>query len=429
MLIRNARVVDPQNGLDERLDLLVKGGKVAAIGHSLAADGEPVLEAGGLVACPGLIDMHVHLRDPGFTHKEDIASGCAAAAAGGFTAVACMPNTKPVTDCPEVLRYIRDRAKETGLSRVYPVAAITKGMAGTELTDFAALREAGAVALSDDGKPVESDALMEEAIRRSSEMGMFITSHCEDLAIIDGGIIHKGSVSEALGVKGMDRRSEDSITERECLLAERTGGRIHIAHVSTRGSVEIIRSAKARGVRVTAETAPHYLMMTHELLRTRDANFRMNPPLREQEDVDAVMEGVLDGTLDCIITDHAPHAPEEKADFLHAPNGIVGLETSLAATLTVLHHRHGAPLSKIVELMSVHPAHILGVPGGSLSVGTSADITLFDPDEAWTVRAEQFKSKSRNTPFEGMALRGRVKYTIRDGKIIYQDREETEVTP
>lgn len=417
MLIKNARVIDPANGLDEKLDILVRGETLAAIGKNLPESGE-VLDGRGLVACPGLIDMHVHLRDPGFTYKEDIASGCAAAAAGGFTAVACMPNTSPVADSPEVIRYIIEAAEKAGLCRCYPVAAATVGERGGALTNFAALKAAGAVGVSDDGRPVESNVLMKRVIAESTTHGLLAISHCEDLAIIAGGIINKGKISEELGVKGMDRRSEDSITERECLLAEKTGGRIHIAHVSTKGSVEIIRQAKARGVRVTAETAPHYFMLTDELLKSRDASFRMNPPLREQSDVEAVLAGVLDGTLDCIITDHAPHSPAEKADFERAPNGIVGLETSLAATLTALYHGYGTPLSAVIRLMSQAPAAILGVEGGTLAVGARADITLFDPDESWVVRAADFKSKSRNTPFEGKTLTGRVKYTILGGKLV-----------
>lgn len=417
MLIKNARVLDPAAGVDRVQDILIRGSRIAAVGQSLQDPGDE-LDASGLVACPGLIDMHVHLRDPGFTHKEDISSGCAAAAAGGFTAVACMPNTNPVTDSPEVLCYILESA-QSAVCKVYPVAAITAGMGGVALTNFAALKAAGAVALSDDGRPVESAELMARALTLAQQAGLPVISHCEDLKMIDGGMMHLGKVSAEIGVKGMDRRSEDSITLRECVLAEQTGGRVHIAHVSTAGSVEIIRAAKARGVRVTAETAPHYMMFTDELLRGRNANCRMNPPLRERADVEAVVSGVLDGTLDCIVTDHAPHTPEEKTDFLHAPNGIVGLETSLAAVLTELHHKRGVPLAAIVALMSTNPAQILGVAGGTLKVGAPADITLFDPDEQWVVDAQKFCSKSRNTPFHGMTLRGRVRYTILDGKIVY----------
>lgn len=423
MLIQNARVIDPANGIDASLDILVLDGKIAAVGKGLNGDGE-LINAAGLIACPGLIDMHVHLRDPGFTHKETIATGSAAAAAGGFTGVACMPNTSPVADTPETIRYIIEAARKAALCRVYPVAAATAGAMGEKLSCFTELKAAGAVGVSDDGKPVESAELMESVIADATKCGLLAISHCEDLKIIDGGIINKGKISRELAVKGMDRLSEDSITERECRLAKHCGGRIHIAHVSTKGSAEIIRRAKADGVRVTAETAPHYFMLTDELLRARDANFRMNPPLRECEDVEAILAAVADGTIDCIITDHAPHTPEEKAVFETAPNGIVGLETSLAATLTQLYHNKHMPLSKIIALMSQNPAKLLGVEGGSLAVGAAADITLFDADESWVVHADSFKSKSRNTPFEGQTLKGRVKYTILGGKLVYIDEKK-----
>ncbi|MEG0838839.1 MAG: dihydroorotase [Hydrogenoanaerobacterium sp.] len=422
MLIKNAWIVDPASGIDEPLDILIKYGVITAVGKNLEAFG-PVIDAKGLVCCPGLCDMHVHLRQPGFTHKETIETGCKAAAAGGFTAVACMPNTLPVVDTPELVAFITAEATRVGHCKVYPVAAATKGLLGAELTNFIALKAAGAVGISDDGRPVESAAKMQEVIKKATECGLLAISHCEDLKIIDGGIINKGKISEELGVKGMDRASEDTITERECALAEACGGRVHIAHVSTRGSVDIIRKAKARGVKVTAETAPHYFMLTDELLKRRDANFRMNPPLREQEDVEAVLAGVLDGTIDCIITDHAPHTQEEKKNFETAPNGVIGLETSLAAVLTVLYHQKKLPLARIVELMSQNPTKLLGISGGSLSVGSVADITLFDPNESWIVHSESFKSKARNTAFEGMTLKGRVKYTVLDGKIVYKDED------
>ena len=420
ILIQQARVIDPSRDLDRVADILVEDGKIARIGENLSAEGARCIPAQGLVAAPGLIDMHVHLRDPGFTHKEDILSGCTAAAAGGFTAVAAMPNTKPVTDSPEILHYILDKAKEAAC-RVYPVAAITKNLSGSALNDFAQLKAAGAVAVSDDGRPVEKGGQMLEALKLAQKEGLLCISHCEDLTIIDGGIMNKGKISEELGVKGMDRASEDSITAREIVLAECSGTRIHIAHVSTKGSVQLIREAKARGVMVTAETAPHYMMMTDELLRKKDANWRMNPPLREQEDCEAVIAGVLDGTLDCIITDHAPHAPEEKADFYKAPNGIVGLETSFAAANTVLCKQRGLSLMALLRLMSTRPAEVLGVEGGSLKEGGPADIVLLDPDKTWTVDKNQFHSKSKNTPFDGMELKGKALCTICGGRITYQN--------
>ncbi len=418
LLICNARILDPSQQMDQIGDILLEGGRIAKIGQGLKAPGATVIEAKGLCAVPGLIDMHIHLRDPGFTHKEDILTGCQAAAAGGFTAVCCMPNTNPVTDSQDVLKYIQNKAKDA-LARVYPVAAITTGMQGEALTDFVRLKAAGAVAISDDGRPVENGGRMLEALKEAQKVGIPVISHCEDLTIIDGGIINKGQISEELGVKGMDRASEDSITAREIVLAESCGGSVHIAHVSTRGSVQLIREAKARGVRVTAETAPHYMMMTDQLLRSRNANFRMNPPLREAEDCKAVIAGVLDGTLDCIVTDHAPHAPQEKQDFMKAPNGIVGLETSFGAAHTVLVKQNGLPLLKLVEMMSTRPAQILGLPGGTLKEGAAADVTLIDPNMVWKVDKTKLYSKSCNTPFDGMELTGRAVCTILGGKISF----------
>lgn len=420
LLIRNARVMDPSQNLDQIADILVENGVIAKVGEHLNPENATVIEANGLVAAPGLVDMHVHLRDPGFTHKEDILTGCQAAAAGGFTAIASMPNTKPVTDSPEIIKYILDKAKDAAC-RVYPVAAITKDLSGSEINDFAALKAAGAIGVSDDGRPVEKGGQMLEALKLAQKEGLLALSHCEDLTIIAGGIINKGKVSEELGVKGMDRASEDSITAREMVLAECSDTRIHICHVSTKGSVQLIREAKARGVKVTAETAPHYMMMTDELLRNKDANWRMNPPLREKEDCEAVIAGVLDGTLDCIITDHAPHAAEEKADFYKAPNGIVGLETSFAASNTVLCKQRGLSLMKLIDLMSCRPAQILGIPGGSLREGAAADIVLLDPDKVWTVDKSKFHSKSNNTPFHGLELTGKAVCTICGGTITYKE--------
>lgn len=421
LLIKNARILDPscQPALDFVGDILVEGDRIAKVGANLPADEQTKqIDASGLCAAPGFIDIHVHLRDPGLTHKEDILTGCKAAAAGGVTSVCCMPNTKPVTDNEEVLSYILDKAKEAD-ARVYPIASITKGMKGEELNDIAHLHACGAVAVSDDGRPVENGGMMLKALKEACAAGVPVISHCEDLSIIDGGIINEGEISRELGVKGMDRASEDSITAREIVLAESSDTAIHIAHVSTKGSVQLIREAKARGVKVTCETAPHYMMMTDELLRNRDANFRMNPPLREQADCEAVIEGILDGTIDAIITDHAPHAAEEKADFLKAPNGIVGLETSFAAACTVLVHQCGMELMDLVKLMSTNPANILRLPGGTLREGSLADIVLFDPMQSWTVDAQKLHSKSKNTPFDGMELTGRVVGTILGGKLVY----------
>ncbi len=417
ILIQNVRAVDA--ALDTTTDILIENGRIAQMSQSIAENAERVIDGTGLTAMPGLFDMHVHFRDPGQTHKEDILTGAAAALAGGVTGVLAMPNTNPPVDSAETIRYILDKAKDTGVS-VYPVACITKGMAGEELTDFAELKTAGAAALSDDGRPVKSAELMRQALAETKAQDMLITSHCEDLDIINGGIMHKGSVAEELGVRGMDRASEDYITAREIILASSVGARVHIAHVSTEGSVEIIRAAKRLGVPVTCETAPHYFMFTHEKLRSRNANDRMNPPLREESDRLAIEAAVLDGTIDCIVTDHAPHTQEEKADFEKAPNGIVGLETSLAATLTALYHTGKCSLQDIVKMMSAKPREILGLPEVKLAEGAAADLVLVDTEQKWIVDPEKLHGKSCNTAFRGMELTGKPVMTITGGIIRYE---------
>lgn len=423
LLIKNVRAVTADS--DEITDILIVDGKITRMGTDVVelcdGRGDRVIDATGLTAMPGLFDMHVHFRDPGQTYKEDIQTGCRAALAGGVTGVLTMPNTKPPVDSPELIQYELDKARDTGVT-LYPVACITKGMDGGSLTDFAALKSAGAAALSDDGRPVKNAELMRQAIEKASKMGMLVCSHCEDLDIINGGIMHKGAVSEELGVKGMDRASEDSITAREIILASAVGGRIHICHVSTKGCVDIIREAKRLGVQVTCETAPHYFMLTHEKLRSRDANDRMNPPLREEADRAAIEAAVLDGTIDCIVTDHAPHSPEEKMNFELAPNGIVGLETSLAATLTALYHTKKASLQDIVKLMSVRPREILGIAPERIQVGANANLILVDTEQKWTVDPAGLHSKSHNTAFRGMELTGKVKMTITDGRIRFEDK-------
>ena len=423
LLIKNVRAVDA--GLDELTDILIVDGIITRMGTDVVelCDGKEdrVIDVTGLTAMPGLFDMHVHFRDPGQTYKEDILSGCQAALAGGVTGVLTMPNTKPPIDTPELVRYEIEKAKPTGVA-LYPVACTTKGMDGGELTDFAALKAAGAACLSDDGRPVKNAELMRLALLEAKKQGMLVASHCEDLDIINGGIMHRGSVSEALGVKGMDRASEDYITAREIVLASSVGGRVHICHVSTKGSVDIIREAKRLGVQVTCETAPHYFMLTHEKLRSRNANDRMNPPLREETDRLAIEQAVLDGTIDCIVTDHAPHSPEEKTNFELAPNGIVGLETSLAATLTALYHTGKASLQDIVQRMSIRPREILGIPEEHLRVGAPANLLLADLDKKWTVNPDKLHSKSHNTAFRDMELTGKVVMTITDGRIRFEEK-------
>lgn len=418
ILIQNVRAVDVH--LDETTDILIENGKIVKMAKGISESADREINGEGLTAMPGLFDMHVHFRDPGQTHKEDILTGSAAALAGGVTGVLCMPNTTPAVDSAETIRYILDKAKDTGVA-VYPVACITKGMAGEKLTDFAALKAAGAAALSDDGRPVKSAELMRQALAETKVQGMLITSHCEDLDIINGGIMHKGSVAEELGVKGMDRASEDYITAREIILASSVGARVHIAHVSTKGSVEIIRAAKALGVPVTCETAPHYFMFTHEKLRSRNANDRMNPPLREESDRLAIEQAVLDGTIDCIVTDHAPHTQEEKADFEKAPNGIVGLETSLAATLTALYHTGKCSLQDVVRMMAVKPREILGIAQATLAEGADANLILVDTEKKWTVEPEKLHGKSCNTAFRGTQLTGKTVMTITDGIIRFEE--------
>lgn len=420
LLLKNGRVVDCINSVDKKLDLFIENGKVKALGENLNINADRIIDCTGKTVIPGLCDMHVHFRDPGQTYKEDIITGGDAAVAGGVTAVACMPNTKPVCDNAETVKYILDKAKQSKV-KVYPVGSITNGLAGEQLSDYDALKKAGCVAVSDDGRPVKSARMMAEAMVKAHYAGLKVISHCEDLEIINGGIMNLGRVSKELGVKGMSRSSENTISAREIVLAGDMNVPIHIAHVSTKEVVNYIRSAVRYGVMVTSETAPHYFALTDECLRTRDADYRMNPPLREADDVDAITEAVCDGTIDCIVTDHAPHAAEEKADFEKAPNGVVGLETSLAATLTQLYHTGKMTLAQIVRVMCVNPRTILGIDGGTLGIGDTADIAVVDLNEEWVVDPQKLHSKSKNTCFKGMTLKGKVKYTIVDGKVVFED--------
>lgn len=421
LCLTNGHVVDSVNRIDEILDVRIVDGKIAEVGRSLPMDENTLcIDCSGLTVIPGVCDMHIHMRDPGQTEKEDIFTASESAAAGGVTAVACMPNTTPPVDCPETVKYILDKAK-SAKAKVYPIGSITKGLSGAELTDFAELKLAGCVGVSDDGKPVKNAMMMKTAIKNAALERLTIISHCEDPDIIDGGIMNMGAVSDVLGIKGMARSSENYITAREIFLAEEQGLPIHIAHVSTKEAVDIIRHMKKSGAKVTCETAPHYFTLTEDKLFTKDADYRMNPPLREQADVDAIIEGICDGTVDCIVTDHAPHTKEQKADFYTAPNGVVGLETSLAVTVTALLNTGKISHVRLVELMCVNPRRILGISGGDLSVGSDADITIFSENEQWTVQPEKLQSKSKNTCFKGMTLSGKVKYTLLNGKIVYRD--------
>lgn len=422
LLIRGIRILDPQSGTDKQGDILVQNGVIAEIGNSLASIGAQVIDGAGLIAAPGLVDMHVHLRDPGFTDKEDLYSGCRAAAAGGVTSLLAMPNTRPTTDTPEVVADILARA-ETADTRVYVTAAITPGLKSEVLTDIAGVKKAGAIALSDDGRPVTDTRLMAQGMQQAAALGLRVVSHCEDLYLAEGGVMNEGETSRQLGVPGIPAAAEDCGTARDLALAESYGVPIHICHVSTATSAAMIRDAKKRGVPVTAETAPHYFSLTDKALLSKNPDCRMNPPLRTERDRLAIIEALRDGTLDAIATDHAPHTPAEKADFLTAPNGSIGMESSLAVGITFLVQSGHLTLSQLLSKMSTEPAKILGIPAGQLQPGAPADLVLFHADERWTVDPDRLHGKSRNTPFAGMELSGKVKYTVCRGKIVYQDEQ------
>lgn len=414
ILFKNVRIVDAEN--DTVGDVLVKDGVIAEVGN-VSETADRVIDGNRkLVVMPSLFDMHVHFRDPGFTHKEDVLTGCAAALAGGVSGVVCMPNTKPPIDSRETVDYIVNKAEPTGVS-VYPAGCVTKGMLGKELYDHSSI---GVKIISDDGRPVENAELLRQAMIESNKNGILIASHCEDLNIINGGIVNDGEVSAELGLKGMNRASEDSITAREIAVAMSADARIHICHVSTVGSLDFIREAKARGVKVTCETCPHYFMYTDEKIRSLDADYRMNPPLRTEADRAAVEKAVLDGTIDCIVTDHAPHAAEEKADFYKAPNGVVGLETSLAAMLTHFYHTGKLSLSRISEMMAEKPRKLLGLPVTKVEKGAKADLILVDTEKEWVVEPEKLHSKSHNTVFKGEKFKGQNLMTITDGIIRFE---------
>ena len=402
-------------------DILLENGKIAKIGKNLKADGAEVVDAAGLTVFPGLIDMHVHLREPGFEYKEDIASGSAAAVAGGFTQVCCMPNTDPVCDNAAVVGYIAARAKEVGLCKVRPIGAITKGEQGETLAEIGKMKEAGAVALSDDGKPVPSARMMRLGMEYASDFGLICLSHCEDKSLADGGCVNEGYNSTLAGLKGIPRAAEEVMIAREIVLAETLGKRVHICHVSTKGGVRLLRDAKARGVAVTAETCPHYFALTDDIILSYDANTKVNPPVREAEDVEAIKEGLKDGTLDCIVTDHAPHHADEKnVEYDLAAFGISGIETSFSLSYTHLVKGGVLTLGQLAERMSGAPARILGLEGGALKEGGVADIMLADLNEKYVIDSRKFVSKGKNTPFNGTEVYGKVCCTIVDGDVKYR---------
>ena len=422
LIIKGGRILDPSQQLDRIADLLIEEGRVRSIDEPgsagiAPAPGFEVFDASGLIVAPGFIDLHVHLREPGEEYKETIASGAAAAVAGGFTSICAMPNTKPVNDNASVTRFIIDKAREAGLARVYPVGAITRESKGEELAEMGEMKAAGAVAVSDDGRPVMNGQVMRHAMEYARDHGLVVVDHCQDLQLAASGVMHEGRYSTLLGLRGMSSAAEESHVARDIMLAELTGARVHIAHISTASSVDLVRRAKRKGIALTCEVAPHHLALTDAAVIGFDTNTKMSPPLRSEGDRAALIEGVRDGTIDALATDHAPHHSDEKMlEYDRAPSGVVGLETALGVAITVLHHSAGVSLSRIVEMLSISPAKAFSIPGGTLAMGSAADVTIFDPQHEWTVDPRSFKSKSRNTPFAGWKLRGQVSATFIQGR-------------
>ena len=419
MIIRNGQLV-LRNSV-EQADILVENGKIVKIAKNIPANGDIEINAEGKHIFPGLIDMHVHLREPGFERKEDIESGAKAAVKGGFTQICCMPNTNPVTDNKVVVSYIKNRAQEVNLCKIHPIGAITKGSKGEEMAAIAGMKKAGAVAISDDGVAVKNARLMRLAMEYAKGFDIKCLCHCEDKDLVDGGVVHEGLSSTIAGLKGIPRAAEDTIIAREISLAETLDAPVHICHVSTYSGVRMIRDAKRAGVKVTAETCPHYFSVTDEIIRGYDTNTKVNPPIREEVDKQAILEGLKDGTLDCIVTDHAPHHADDKnVEYDLAAFGISGIETSLGFAITYLYKAGVLTLNEIAEKMSYNPAQILGLEGGEIKEGGVADLTIADLDEEWVVDSSKFVSKGKNTPFNGYKLYGAVKYTIVDGEIKYE---------
>lgn len=429
ILLTGARVIDPAQKIDTVMDVLLEDGKIVKTDNDLLSPVKSkdttkikVIELSGMVLVPGLIDMHTHLREPGQEYKETIATGAKAAAAGGFTSIACMPNTDPVNDNRSITEFIKRKAAEAATANVYPIGAISRNSAGVQLTEFWDLKDAGAVAFSDDGKPVIDSALMRHALEYASSLGMPVISHCEDINLSSGGQMNEGYYSTILGLRGIPAIAEEAMVARDILIAEFTKSHVHIAHVSTEGSVRLIREAKKRGVKVTAETAPHYFTLTDETLQTYSTSLKVNPPLRSAADVKAIKEGLADGTINAIVTDHAPHARTDKElEFEYAANGISGLETSVSLSLRLV-SEGVLSLPELVAKMSLNPARILHLPKGTLETGADADITVIDPQLSWTVDVKKFCSKGKNSPFHGWEMRGKAVLTIVGGEIKYDGR-------
>ncbi|MGC1298990.1 MAG: dihydroorotase [Alloacidobacterium sp.] len=430
ILIRGGRVVDPSSGVDADRDLLLKDGRVSAIDApgklNAAAKQETaeVIDAKGLIVAPGLVDIHVHLREPGQGYKETIASGTAAAAAGGFTAVCAMPNTIPVNDSPDITRWMQS-PERNAQTRVFPIAAATRGSMGEALTEYGALKAAGAVAVTDDGKPILGDSIMRQTLAAAARAGLPVIQHAEDTRMTERCSMNAGALAFRLGLRGMPVEAESSLVERDIrLLAEMKNGRayLHVAHLSTAKALEAVKRARRNGLHVTCEVAPHHFVLNEEAVSEYDTHAKMNPPLRSEADREAMLEGIIEGAVDSIATDHAPHAAHEKEqEFERAPNGITGLETALGLTMAVLHGKHKLPLSRIISLLSTQPAAVLNLKGrGSLAAGSFADVVLFDPKKQWTFRASATKSKSKNTPFDGWTMLGSVTATISEGRIVYR---------
>ncbi len=422
LLIKGGRVLSPEDNLDGIIDVRIEDGVITEIGPNLVAGADETFDASGSVVAPGFIDIHVHFREPGGEASETLETGLGSAVAGGFTSVATMPNTKPVIDQPQLVAEQIEKARRLGLARIFPVAAVSFGSQGEALTDFAALKAAGAVAFSDDGRPVKTAGLLREALELSRELGVPISEHCEDASLTAGGVINEGPVADQLGVRGIPNSSEDVCAARGVVVAEATGGHLHVAHLSTAGALDLVRQAKRRGVRVTCEVTPHHFSLSDEAVLKYGSNAKMNPPLRSFADVEAIRAGITDGTVDAIATDHAPHAADLKAKPLGAgaPFGIIGLETALGLALDELIHTGLISLWHMISLFSSNPARIINQPLGRVRVGGAADLTLFDPDFVWTYNAAKGRSKSRNTPFDGRTFRGAVTATIVAGNIVYR---------